>query len=167
MKILLTGEPHSGKSTLINKILKHLDRKVGFVTNEILKDGQRIGFELEASSGERATIAHTDYDSEIHVSKYKVKPIILDEFVQSLPRIDQQSVLYIDEIGQMQLFSNSFRELVKEYINAPNDFIGTLSKVHDDELIRKLKNDPNIEIIEITTDNQNSLEDEISSKLIY
>ena len=166
MKILLTGEPHSGKSTLINKVLKHFNEKLGFVTNEILQDGQRIGFELEASNGQKATIAHVDYESDIHVSRYGVKPFILDEFIRVLPPVDQQSLLYIDEVGQMQLYSDGLRALVEEYINAPNDFIGTLSKVYDHELIQKLIKDPNIEVIEVTTENRDTLEDEICSKLV-
>ena len=167
MKILLTGEPHSGKSTLINKVLERFDNKLGFVTNEILENDQRVGFALEGSNGQKATIAHVDYDSEIHVSKYGVKPLILDEFLKVLPVINQQSLLYIDEVGQMQLYSDGFRAFVEGYIDSPNDFIGTLSKVYDHELIQKLKQDPNIEVIEVTPENRDSLEDEISSKLIH
>ena len=164
---MLTGEPHSGKSTLINKVLKRFDDKLGFITNEILKDDQRIGFVLEVSNGQKATIAHVDYESEIHVSKYGVKPLALDEFLKVLPEINQRSLLYIDEIGQMQLCSDGFRALVEEYIDSPNDFIGTLSKIYDHELIQKLKQDPNIEVIEVTPENRDSLEDEISSKLVH
>lgn len=165
MKILLTGEPHSGKSTLINKVLRQFDYKIGFVTDEVLKDGRRIGFALESSSGRTAIMAHIDYMSDIRVSKYGVKPLILDEFIHTLPQIDQQSLLYIDEIGQMQLYSYTFRALVDEYMGAPNDFIGTLSKVYEHELIQKLKQDPDIEIIEVTPSNRDSLEDTILSRL--
>lgn len=166
MKILLTGEPHSGKSTLINKVLRRFDDKLGFVTNEILEGDKRVGFALEASNGQKATLAHVDYDSDIYVSRYGVKPLILDEFLKALPGIDRHSLLYIDEIGQMQLCSDDFRALVEEYIDSPNDFIGTLSKVYNHELIQKLNQDTNIEVIEVTPENRDSLEDTICSRLV-
>lgn len=167
MKILLTGEPHSGKSTLINKILSHFDQKIGFVTNEILQNGQRVGFELMTSTGKKAKFASVDYDSNLRVSKYGIEPLILDDFIKALPMIDQQSLLYIDEVGQMQLSSSTFRKLVDEYISAPNNFIGTLSKIYDDELIQRLKRDDNIKIIKVTLKNRDLLEKEIYSTFTH
>ncbi|MFZ2126420.1 MAG: nucleoside-triphosphatase [Candidatus Microsaccharimonas sp.] len=167
MKIFLTGEPHSGKSTLINKILSHFDDKIGFVTNEVLENGERKGFELTSSIGVKAMFASTEYTSAIRVSKYGIEISILDKFLEGLPLINQSALLYIDEVGQMQLHSDTFSKIVDDYISAPNNFIGTLSKVYDHELIQKLRQNSEIEVIEVTPENRDVLENVISSKLIH
>ena len=70
--ILLTGQPKSGKSTLLKKIIEDMQNKVGFVTNEILEMEGRIGFEIETSQGEKAIIAHIGLDTPNKVSRYSV-----------------------------------------------------------------------------------------------
>ena len=49
-KILITGPPRCGKSTLISKLTTHyekLGREIrGFLTPEIKHDGKRIGFDV-------------------------------------------------------------------------------------------------------------------------
>ena len=39
-KILLTGMPRSGKSTLLKKIIENIPNKAGFITDEIKKNGE-------------------------------------------------------------------------------------------------------------------------------
>ena len=39
--------PKSGKSTFLKKLISNFENKVGFVTNEIREDDEKIGFEIE------------------------------------------------------------------------------------------------------------------------
>lgn len=164
MKLFLTGQPHSGKSTLINKLIKQVDNKQGFVTVEIPdlnNKGQRLGFELLDSMGRGATLAHVDTESEIRVSKYGVDIDSLEKFIEPLFKIDEVKLLYIDEVGQMELFSQKFKELVRHYLKSKNDFIGTISSVYEDELIDEIKKNPDVEILTITPENREHLYDDL------
>lgn len=165
MKLLLTGDPHAGKSTLLNKILQNIDRKQGFITAEMTKNGQRTGFELVSSDGRKALLADINSESDVRVSRYGINVSALDEFLDSLTKIDKHILLYIDEIGQMQLYSGKFQRLASQYLESSNNFIGTISNVYDHEFIRRLKSDHEIEIIEVTPVNRDRLAIDILTKL--
>lgn len=166
MKTFLTGAPHCGKSTLINKIISQTNQKVGFVTNEILdSSGRRFGFELVDNNNHKDILAHTDSVSSIRVSRYGVNVDILDEFLKPLFDIQPGQLLYIDEIGQMELYSDQFIKLVKTYLNTTNSFVGTLSSVFDHELITNIKNNPNYKIYEINEENRDSLAQKLITEL--
>ena len=165
MKLLLTGEPHAGKSTLLTKVLQGIENKQGFITSEIAKDGQRTGFELVSSEGKRILFADVKSTSGIRVSRYGVNVNSLDRFIDELPQVDKKTLLYIDEIGQMQLFSDEFKKLAATYIESSNDLIGTISKVYDHEFINKLRSNSDIEIIEVTPTNRDQLAIDIPAKL--
>ena len=56
--IIITGLPRSGKTTLLKEIVKLLDDTFGFVTNEIRKDGERTGFEVETHLGKTSLVSY-------------------------------------------------------------------------------------------------------------
>src|SRR5262245_9707116 len=47
-KVLLTGAPGSGKTTLVREVVRELDpsRVAGFTTEEIREGGERLGFRV-------------------------------------------------------------------------------------------------------------------------
>lgn len=168
MKLFLTGQPHSGKSTLINRLIQQVDNKRGFVTVEIPDQrnaGQRLGFDLQDSDGRTTTLAHVNNESEIRVSKYGVDVRALDDFIEPLFKTAEDTLLYIDEVGQMELYSKRFKELVRHYLNSTNNFIGTISSVYEDELIDEIKANPSIEIINITLENRDQLYHDLKRKI--
>ncbi|OQA04457.1 MAG: NTPase [bacterium ADurb.Bin400] len=65
----------------------------------------------------------------------------------------------------MELFSTRFKELVNSYLASPNHFIGTITSVYDDEFIRQIKGNPDIEVITITLENRAEVYEQIYSKL--
>lgn len=166
MKIFLTGTPHCGKSTLISKIVDKTRDKIGFITHEIPDNaGGRFGFELSDMSDNKAILAHVESKSPIRVSKYGVNIREFDSFIKPLFDIAPRKLLYIDEIGQMELYSDDFIKLVRLYLDSDNNFIGTLSSIFDHELIEEIKSNPNHVIYEITVNNRDQLISELSKKL--
>ena len=115
--ILLTGKPKSGKTTLLRKIISKIPNKVGFVTNEIRENGNRVGFEVETNTGKREIIAHVDFDKEQSVGKYGLN---IGNLNKLLPRVSsfEDEILYLDEIGQMELQSKEFIKLARKYLDA-------------------------------------------------
>jgi len=165
MKILLTGEPHVGKSTLLNKVITGVRDKHGFVTNEVTKDGERTGFELVSSNGKNAVLASIDSKSDIRVSKYGVSVDRLDNLLTGLGDPNPRSLIYIDEIGQMELYSEYFKEVTKEYLAKSNPFIGTLTSAYTDTFTKYLRSRNDIEIIHITFENRDDITAEVKSRV--
>jgi nucleoside-triphosphatase THEP1 len=164
MKLLLTGDPGTGKSTLLQHVINAFDEKQGFLTTEVRTDGVRTSFNMTASNGDSFVLCSVDSPSEIRVSRYGVNVYDLNEFIRSLPVIEANKLIYIDEIGQMQLYADSYRDLVLKYLDQPNPLIGTLSKIYNDKFTDSLRARGDIEIIEVTVDNRDSLKDELISR---
>lgn len=156
--ILITGIPRSGKSTLLKKLIAEVDQKVGFVTNEVLKDGERIGFELENHKGKRSTLADVGFKTNFKVARYFVDINNLDEIVSSVDKFEDGDLLFIDEIGQMQLFSEKFKTFVTKFFDSKNTCVATISKVYSDEFIETIKKRDDIILIEINQENRESKE---------
>jgi nucleoside-triphosphatase len=157
MKILLTAQPHTGKTTLMAKLLDSAGSKQGFITKEIKEGDQRIGFKLVSPNGREVTLAHVNHKSDYPVSRYFVDVDALDEFLEPLFSFQPGQLLYIDEIGQMELFSEKFKKLVELYLDAPNNFLGTITSVYSDEFVQKVKARDDVEIIEVTLENRDQL----------
>jgi nucleoside-triphosphatase len=156
--ILITGLPKSGKSTLLARIISDIPKKVGFVTNEVRVDGERRGFEIRTHRGEIAMLASVDFNAPHKVSKYAVDVKGLDAMIPSVATFAPDDLLYLDEIGQMELFSENFKNLVLQYLNAPNPCIATISSIYDDEFTRAIKSREDIVLMHISPESRDEKE---------
>ena len=147
--ILITGSVRSGKTTLLKNILQNSSHTTGFITNEILVNDRRVGFEIETSKKERVILAHVDLHTEYKISGYFVDPQALDKLCPSIATFQGADTLCIDEIGPMQLFSRSFKELVLEYFNSPNTCVATIALNSNDDFIRDIKNRTDVIMLEL------------------
>jgi nucleoside-triphosphatase len=159
--ILITGLPRSGKSTILKKIISSYQNKVGFITNEVLENGERAGFEAETHNGKKAMLASVKFNTNRKVSKYFVDTENLDLMLREITEFKKEDLLFLDEIGQMELFSEKFKEIAIKFLDSENLCITTLLKVYTDDFIEKIKNRNDIIIVEITQENT-----EIKQKLI-
>ena len=165
MKLFITGEPHSGKSTLMSKVIEAISPAQGFVTREVAPGGVRTGFELVSASGDRALLAGVDVQSDVRVSRYGVDVAALDAFIARLPEPQEGEFIYVDEVGQMELYSENFKKLVERYLSLPNPFIGTLTSVYEDDFTRQLKARSDVEILNITVENRDAMFAEIVERI--
>ena len=148
------GLPKSGKSTVLERLISGIPNKKGFLTKEITIGGIRKGFKIVASDGKEKVLASVDFNTQYKVSKYHVDLKGFEEILNEFFSFSKNDILYIDEIGQMELFSEKFKELVLLYMNSDNFFIGTLSKVYQDSFTKSLIQRKDIEVIEITPENR-------------
>jgi nucleoside-triphosphatase len=126
---LLMGRPGSGKTSLVRQAVAGLtDRAGGFYTEEIRRQGERRGFKLVTLAGEEAVLADVRLDSRYRVGKYGVDINALERVgVAALQQAIQGcSLVVVDEIGKMELLSNSFKKTVLEAIDGGKRVLGTI-----------------------------------------
>ena len=135
-KILITGPPRSGKSTLISKLIEFYSKKnfkiKGFLTPEVREKKRRIGFDIEEiSSHIRIPLARIgDYKTKYKLGKYSV---FIDEFEKIISNlenfnIEQLDLMIIDEIGKMELFSKKFQNFIINIFRGESNIIATIGK---------------------------------------
>ena len=161
MHVLLTGEPRSGKSTLLCSIIEKKPVRTGLITLEVLNNGIRTGFEVVSSTGKRALLASITLESPIRVGKYFVHVQEFEALLDELFIYTPKDFLYLDEIGEMQLLSPKFIDLTRQYIASDNKGVGTISLVHTSDFLNELRENPEIKIVEVTSENRDILVSDI------
>ena len=153
---LLTGIPGTGKTSLIKQAVAGMAGKAGgFYTEEIRSQGVRKGFRLVTLDGEEAMLAHIKVESKHQVGKYGVDIDALDRVgVVALQKAMQQcQLVVIDEIGRMELFSNSFRKTVLEIIDGDKWLLGTIM-LNSNQWADAIKRRPEVFIAPVTGANK-------------
>jgi nucleoside-triphosphatase len=163
--ILLTGLPQSGKSTMFKKITTTIDKKVGFFTNEICKNGKRIGFEVQTHLNNTQLLASNENDSEYKVSSYSVDLPGFESILPEVEKFSKNDFLYLDEIGQMEIFSKTFQKLTLKYLNSDNLCFASMTKVYKDDFTEKILTRDDIVIVDITENNRDDVFEKISKKI--
>lgn len=164
--IFITGKPRVGKTTLIKKITESLDRKTfGFYTQEIREKGKRTGFEIISFNSKKGKLASINFKSNLKVGKYKViledlEEIGVKSILKGLKRKD--SLIVIDEIGKMELFSEEFKKTVKKALDAENKVLGTI-KLDYSEF--KLEERTDAIILTLNKNNKKKIKDKIEDFL--
>jgi len=161
--VLLTGQPRVGKTTIIKQIVAALgDSCGGFYTEEIRERGRRVGFKLVTINGREGTLAHVRLHNAPHIGKYGVNLGDLQAVGVTAIRqaIASKEVVIIDEIGKMEMLSESFRDAVEEALGSDRDIVGTiLLRSHPwADAIKKL---PRVTVIEVCGANRDTLADEV------
>jgi nucleoside-triphosphatase len=164
---LLTGRPGTGKTSLIKRVVAAMgDKAGGFYTEEIRTGGSRKGFRLITLDGEEAILAHINIRSPHRVSRYGVDVDSLERVgVSALNRAARDCPLVIiDEIGKMELFSESFRETVLSLVSHRKQVLGTImSSSHP--WADAIKQRPGVKLVEVTRANHQRVLEEVSSWL--
>jgi nucleoside-triphosphatase len=153
---LLTGEPGSGKTTALMKVVNAVKARGytigGVVAVEKRVRGVRVGFEVvDLLSGSRDTLASIDLKTGPRVGKYRVNLKALSDLaVKALIEAKQHCDLIVcDEIGPMEMVSPEFRRAVKEVLQSGKPMIGVIHKRMRDSMADELRASAEVEIVEI------------------
>ena len=140
MIIAITGRPGSGKTTLLMKVLTKI-RGVGFYTKEIREGRRRIGFVAVTSWGEEVLLAKVGIDSPYKVGKYGVLvPQFEEKVVNPLKEMaEKESLIYIDEIGKMELFSKKFVSFLEDLLKVNKNLLITIPAKDVHTVVRKFR----------------------------
>ncbi|KAM8954119.1 cancer-related nucleoside-triphosphatase isoform 4-T4 [Pelodytes ibericus] len=166
--VFITGPPGVGKTTLIQKaseILKSAGISIdGFYTEEVRQEGRRIGFDIVTLSGNRGTLSRIGSDSHTNRREYRVGQYVVDIVsfehlaLPALSKVRHKTVCIIDEIGKMELFSESFIHAVRKTLDCPGALIfGTIpvAKGKPLTLVEEIRNRQDVKIFNITKENRN------------
>ena len=130
-RILITGNPGSGKSTLMAAIIEDIQphQIAGLSTPEIRHGGSRLGFKMiDLATGVERILASTSGKGPT-VGKYHVNLSALDEMVAviegSIPTAD---FIFIDEIGKMELLSKTFERFVEQVFSLDKPVIAVVHR---------------------------------------
>ncbi len=160
---MVTGQPGVGKTTLVRKAAADLAhrRPVGFYTAEIRERRARKGFELVSLDGRRGVLSHVDVRGPHRVGKYGVDVEGFERFLDTIQWSGPDAgLLVIDEIGKMECFSQKFRALVRQILDSDTPVLATVAR-KGSGLIGEVKQRPDVELLELTAGNRDSLVGEI------
>lgn len=156
--ILVTGPPRCGKSTLIEAVVRMIERTArGFVTREELDSGRRTGFSIVTLNGLKGVLAHENFRSHIRVGKYGVNLDDLETIaVPAMIPSDPDEIVVIDEIGKMECFSALFRSTLLKTLDSPNVVIGSVA-LKGNAFIEQIKRRPDVKLFQVSERNRNLL----------
>lgn len=167
MNVLLTGTPGVGKTTVVKKVVSRLSGFVGgFYSEEITEAGKRVGFRIVTVDGRTGVLAHKSAEGTFFMYDTKTKYYInLRDLewigVQSiLEAIKSASIIVIDEIGHMELFSDKFRDAVEQAVESDKTVFATISK-YGGPFEEHLKERPDSKVVEVTLENRDKLPDKV------
>lgn len=174
MKIILSGEPGIGKSTILEKVLAqckmHNKSVHGCIVKEVQSSGIRSGFKIHYLPSYKETLLACCKKrlSLKYISKFSVNLNAIEgELIPFMNHmsLDKVSDIFIfDEIGRMQNLSPGFLLAVDSLLSVKKPIIATI--VHDDEIwARKYKNHPDYLHITVTHKNRDSLSSFIYEKI--
>jgi len=165
-KVLLTGRPGCGKTTLIKRVVDKLALPAGgFYTEEMREASVRVGFKLVTLDREEAVFAHVDFKTPERLGKYGLDLSALDTVGINVLRkaVRARQLVVIDEIGPMEIRSAIFREAVNEALDSGAPILGTIT-ARSFPFTDAIKGRPDVTVIEVRPDNRKQLASELSEQ---
>jgi nucleoside-triphosphatase len=171
---LLTGEPGSGKSTALSRILLGVRTKGftvgGILTREIRSRGEREGFTLvNLATEESEVLARTTGVTGPRIGKYRINLNSLSSMgVNSLEYAKEHSDLVVcDEVGPMELLSPEFRRAVRSAILESSKMsVCVVHMRYVDPLIEELRSSPEAVEEELTLENRDLVQIELQKDIV-
>lgn len=132
LRTAVTGSPGIGKSIVVAKVAEKLNSQPGFKTGgiqtaEIRKKGHREGFSIRnLATEETGTLSHIK-GSGPGVGKYFINLEELEMIgVNAIRNAISCDLVVIDEIGPMELISESFVSAVEEILESDKSILAAL-----------------------------------------
>jgi nucleoside-triphosphatase len=168
-KVLLTGRPGFGKTTLVKRVVNKLALPAsGFYTEEVRESGQRVGFKMVTLAGQEALLAHVDFKTPLRVGKYGLDLSALDTVGVAALReaMRARHLAVLDEIGPMELRSAIFRDVVAEIFEIGVPVLATIT-ARPFPFTNALKKRSDVKVIEVRATNREQLVSELSDQFNF
>ena len=158
--IVIAGKRHTGKSTLIRRLLEDYDGPVyGFYTDhgKCMRPGYRSFFMYKI--GEERVDSEENHIGDSVAGRGIFYKETFDNYgVACLDSINSDGIVIMDELGFMEAEAGSFCAKVFELLDGDIPVILATKSGHDDvEFLVKLRNHPNAHTCYISEDNREEL----------
>ena len=167
--LLLTGTPGVGKTTVVFKTVEALKAESvsvgGMISREAREGNVRIGFEIiDLSSKKHGWLAHVNQTSGPQVGKYHVNLEDLEKIGAKsiIEAVKKCSVVAIDEIGPMELYSQMFNQAVEQALMSKKLVFAVVHAKTQDPLISLTKQRDDAAIFVVTLANRDSLPQQLA-----
>ena len=166
-RILLTGAPGSGKTTVVCAVVQLLAgvRAAGFYTEEVRGRAERTGFRVVGLDGSEGRLASVGAQGGPRVGRYVVH---VSEFeAVALPQLEiwpGLQLLVIDEIGKMECLSPAFVAAARRALAAPVPLLATVA-LAGGGLIAEAKRAPGVDVVRVSPENRDALPAQLAARL--
>ena len=168
MRVLLTGPPRCGKTTLIERVVEGVGgrlRLAGFFTSEVRGDGDRTGFDVVALDGGRGVLSRKGGKGGPRVGDYRVDLASFERIGVAALKDPSAEAFVIDEIGLMELHSGAFREAVSALLDGPRPLLATI-RYRSEPFCDSIKARPGVELVVVSQANRDALVGKLAGRLL-
>lgn len=133
-RIFISGNPRSGKTTLVETLYNSLKNKykiAGIISKELVRNGKRIGFTIEEIATKNKDILASVYSirDAPKVGKYTVNLEGIQKIVLTLEQeMVYANLIVIDEIAPMEMYCKEFRNILPEILDSDKNLIATVHR---------------------------------------
>lgn len=165
--ILLTGRPGVGKTTVIRRVVEHLEgwKACGFYTRELRQGGRRMGFQVVTLDGREGRLAEVGLGSPHRVGRYGVDLESFERMALPVLTIPQADLIVIDEIGKMECFSHAFQQAVQRALDGPVPVVGTIGR-GGPPFMHSVRRRGDVQLTEVTRANRAELPAQLAQMLM-
>ncbi|MCI0572139.1 MAG: nucleoside-triphosphatase [Myxococcaceae bacterium] len=162
-RILLTGVPGVGKTTVVREVVARLPGLdiSGFLSEEARGAHGRTGFHVRTWDGRVGKLARTGSTGGPRVGRYAVDLQAFESVALPALALDPAVALYVvDEVGKMECLSTAFEEAMRQLLAAPVPLLATVS-LRGGGFMAELRRWPGTKLLEVTRNNRDAMPERV------
>lgn len=171
MHIFLTGEIQVGKSTLVNRVLRQLPEVglAGFRTVTVADIPGAIGSVYLVDAADNAPVYSEENRIGIRMGSGRGIEAFPEVFescgMALLSGAARGQLILMDEVGKTEAAAPAFCAAVSVLLDGRTPILGVVRKHGDAPLLHCIRSHPNVELMEVTPENRETLVQLVADRL--